>query len=413
MMAPETSALPTIRADDTQQGPLSGIRVVDLSRLVAGNMLSLQLADFGADVIKVEAAGTGDTLRAWREAHPDHPDGFDGWWRVYGRNKRSLALDLRDGEAMRWLLRLIGTAQVIIESFRPGTLEAMGLAPGTLHGAHPRLVIVRLSGWGQTGPYRDLPGFGSLIEGFCGFADKHRDADGTPGLPNMALADMVTGLTGAFAVMAALREVEVRGGKGQVIDLSLLEPMLAIMGPDVTHAAATGRPAGTLKIASPRGAYRCADGGWVSLSGSTDGMARRVFEAIGRPELIEDPRFATNAARLAHDEEVEALLRDFIGGMDREAALALFRARGVTVGPILDATSLLLDPHVVARGVYVQEAGSGTVMHAVTPRLGGTPGGLRRPAPRCGEHSAEILGALGAEPADVAALESKGTIRCG
>lgn len=234
-----------------------------------------------------------------------------------------------------------------------------------------------------------------------------------PGLPNMALADMVTGLTGAFAVMAALREVEVRGGIGQVIDLSLLEPMLAIMGPDVTHAAATGRPAGTLKIASPRGAYRCADGGWVSLSGSTDGMARRVFEAIGRPELIEDPRFATNAARLAHDEEVEALLRDFIGGMDREVALALFRARGVTVGPILDATSLLRDPHVVARGVYVTEAGSGTVMHAVTPRLGGTPGALRRPAPRCGEHSAEILGDLGAEPADVAALEAKGTIRCG
>ena len=209
-----TGTLPTIRPDPSLQGPLSGIRVVDLSRLVAGNMLSLQMADFGADVIKVEAAGTGDTLRAWRETHPDHKDGFDGWWRVYGRNKRSLALDLRDAEAMGWLRRLVGTAQVLVESFRPGTLEAMGLAPEALHAATPGLVIVRLSGWGQTGPYRDLPGFGSLIEGFCGFADKHRHADGTPGLPNMALADMVTGLTGAFAVMAALREVEVRGGRG-------------------------------------------------------------------------------------------------------------------------------------------------------------------------------------------------------
>ena len=413
MTSHPTGALPTIRPDPARQGPLSGIRVVDLSRLVAGNMLSLQLADFGADVIKVEAAGTGDTLRAWRETHPDHPQGFDGWWRVYGRNKRSLALDLRDADAMGWLRRLIGTAQVLVESFRPGTLEAMGLAPEALHATNPGLVIVRLSGWGQTGPYRDLPGFGSLIEGFSGFADKHRQPDGTPGLPNMALADMVTGVTGAFAVMAALREVEVRGGAGQVIDLSLLEPMLAIMGPDVTNAAATGRPAETLKIASPRGAYRCADGGWVSLSGSTDSMARRVFEAIGKAELIEDPRFATNAARLANDEEVEAMLRDFIGGMEREAALALFRARGVTVGPIHDAASLLRDPHVAARGVYVEEDGAGTVMHAVTPRLSGTPGGLRRTAPRCGEHSAEILGELGAEATEVAALAAKRAIRCG
>lgn len=405
--------LRSIRPDPSLRGPLTGIRVVDLSRLVAGNMLSLQLADFGADVIKVEAAGTGDTLRAWREAHPDHPDGFDGWWRVYGRNKRSLALNLRDAEAMGWLRRLIPTAQVLVESFRPGTLEAMGLAPETLREAAPGLVIVRLSGWGQTGPYRDLPGFGSLIEGFSGFADKHRHPDGTPGLPNMALADMVTGLSGAFAVMAALREVEVRGGCGQVIDLSLLEPMLAIMGPDVTNTAATGKPAGTLKIASPRGAYRCADGGWVSLSGSTDSMARRVFEAIGRPELIEDPRFATNAARLANDDQVEAMLRDFIGCMEREAALALFRARGVTVGPIHDAASLLRDAHVAARGVYVEEAVSGTVMHAVTPRLSGTPGGLRRVAPRCGEHSLEILGELGARSEDVAALAASGAVRCG
>lgn len=406
-------ALPTIRPDPALEGPLTGVRVVDLSRLVAGNMLSLQLADFGADVIKVEAAGTGDTLRAWREAHPDHADGFDGWWRVYGRNKRSLALDLRDAAAMGWLRRLIATAQVLVESFRPGTLEAMDLAPEALHATNPGLVVVRLSGWGQTGPYRDLPGFGSLIEGFCGFADKHRDAQGTPGLPNMALADMVTGLTGAFAVLAALREVEVRGGRGQVIDLSLLEPMLAIMGPDVTNAAATGKPAETLKIASPRGAYRCADGGWVSLSGSTDNMARRVFEAIGRPELIDDPRFSTNAARLAHDDQMEAMLRDVFARMDRAAALELFRARGVTVGPILDAVSLLRDAHVAARGVYVEEAGSGTVMHAVTPRLGGTPGGLRRLAPRCGEHSAEILGELGATAEDVAALTAQRAIRCG
>jgi crotonobetainyl-CoA:carnitine CoA-transferase CaiB-like acyl-CoA transferase len=411
MTPPPAPDLPAIAADPGRQGPLSGIRVVDLSRLVAGNMLSLQLADFGADVIKVEAAGVGDTLRAWREPHAEHPEGFDGWWRVYGRNKRSLALDLRDVEAMGWLRRLIGTAQVLVESFRPGTLEAMGLAPATLHAGNPGLVIVRLSGWGQTGPYRDLPGFGSLIEGFSGFADKHRHADGTPGLPNMALADMVTGLTGAFAVMAALREVEVRGGRGQVIDLSLLEPMLAIMGPDVTNLAATGTLAPPLKIASPRGVYRCADGLWVALSGSTETMARRVFEAIGQAALYEDPRFSTNAARLAHDAEVEALLVAFIGGLDQPACLALFRAKGVTVGPICDPALLLRDPHVAARGVY-GTAPDGTVMHAVTPRLEGTPGGLRRLAPRRGADSAEILAELGASPAAVAALRIRGSVEC-
>ena len=214
--------LPSVTPNARPSGPLQGVRVVDLSRLVAGNMLTLQLADFGADVIKLESAGSGDTLREWRESHPDHPEGFDGWWRVYGRNKRSLALNLRDPEAMNWLRELIGTAQVLVESFRPGTMEAMGLAPEQLHAEHPKLIIVRLSGWGQSGPYRELAGFGSLIEGFSGFAHKHRAASGEPRLPNLALADMVTGLTGAHATLAALREVEVRGGQGQVIDLSLL-----------------------------------------------------------------------------------------------------------------------------------------------------------------------------------------------
>jgi len=397
------------------QGPLQGLRVVDLSRLVAGNMLTLQLGDFGADVIKLESQGGGDTLREWREAHPDHPEGFDGWWRVYGRNKRSLALNLRDGDAMAWLRRLLITAQVMVESFRPGTLEAMGLSPADLHALNPRLVIVRLSGWGQSGPYRELPGFGSLIEGFSGLADKHRDAQGRPQLPNLALADMVTGLTGAFAVLAAVREVEVRGGCGQVVDLSLLEPMLAIMGPDVTNLGATGRVAAPgRKIASPRGVYRCSDGRWVSMSGSTDTMARRVFAAIGQGALFDDPRYASNAARLAHDHEIDALVADFIAGLTQADALALFRAQGVTVGPIHDAASLLGDAHVAARGAYLRlDEGLGdapTVMHAVTPRLQGTPGAVHRRAPLHGEHGAALLAALGASAEALKALIARGAL---
>ena len=413
----EHEGLPAVALGPSATGPLRGVRVVDLSRLVAGNMLTLQLGDFGADVIKVESAGAGDTLREWRETHADFPDGFDGWWRVYGRNKRSIALELRNAATMLWLRKLIDTAQVLVESFRPGTLEAMGLGTEILHRTNPGLVIVRLSGWGQTGPYRELPGFGSLIEGFSGFAHKHRDTQGAPQLPNLALADMVTGVTGAFATLAALREVEVRAGKGQVIDLSLLEPMLAIMGPDVCNFAATGiEPEPGRKIASPRGSYRCRDGLWVSMSGSTDTMARRVFEAIGAGHLFDDPRFATNAARLEHDVELDAMVASFISKLDREDCLALFRKHGVTVGPIHDSGRLMEDPHVVQRGVYVQLGGrdgeQATVMHQVTPRMSATPGNIHRHAPLRGEHSAELLAELGAEPELLRALIKQGAIEC-
>lgn len=411
------SALPRQPLSPEAEGPLQGVRVLDLSRLVAGNMLTLQLGDFGADVIKVEAAGSGDTLREWREAHPEHPEGFDGWWRIYARNKRSLALDFRNPQAMDWLRRLIASAQVLVESFRPGTLEAMGLGPDALLALQPGLVIVRLSGWGQTGPYRTLPGFGSLIEGFSGYAHKHRDARGEPQLPHMALADMVTGLTGAFATLAALREVEMRGGRGQVVDLSLLEPMLAIMGPDVATYAATGRdPEPGRKIASPRGSYRCKDGLWVSMSGSTETMARRVFDAIGQAALFEDPRFSTNAARLAHDAQVDRLVSDFIATLDQAECLALFRSKGVTVGPVYAPPQLLNDAHVAERGVYVQvdatEGEPPTVMHQVTPRLQGTPGSIRRPAPRRGQHTRELLAELGATEAETEALQDQGAVEC-
>ena len=391
--------LPSQALANGPQGPLLGLRVVDLSRLVAGNMLTLQLGDFGADVIKVEAADGGDTLRQWREEHADHPEGYDGWWRVYGRNKRSLALNLRQAGDMQVMRRLLETAHVMVESFRPGTLEAMGLDPVLLHASNPKLVIVRLSGWGQTGPYRELPGFGSLIEGFSGYAHKHQKPDGQPMLPNLAMADMITGLSGAFAVLAAVRETEVRGGRGQVIDLSLLEPMLSIMGPDVTHFAATGRAAqADRKIASPRGVYRCSDGKWVSMSGSTDTMARRVFEAIGQGHLFDDPRYATNAARVANDTEVDAMVANFIVTMTQAQALTLFQEKGVTVGPIHDPGQLLDDPHVAGRGAYVRltdDRGESTVMHAVTPRLQNTPGSIHRRAPALGEHNAELLRELG------------------
>jgi crotonobetainyl-CoA:carnitine CoA-transferase CaiB-like acyl-CoA transferase len=401
--------------DCEASGPLQGIRVVDLSRLVAGNMLSLQLADFGADVIKVESVDGGDTLRQWVVAHPDHPDKVDTWWQIYGRNKRSMAVDFRDSDARDALRRVIATAQVLIESFRPGTLEDMGFAPGELHALNPLLVIVRLSGWGQSGPYRTLPGFGSLIEGFSGYAMKNGTENQPPQLPNLALADMICGLTGAFATMTAIREVETNGGRGQVIDLSLLEPMLAIMGTDVSNFAATGKKtARGEKLASPRGSYRCRDGRWVALSGSSETMARRVFEAIGKEALFDDPRFSTNAARLANDAEIDHMIAAFIGTRDLATCLELFRSKKVTVGPVYDEAQLLADPHIIARQAYVAAKTSAAtppvVMHNITPRLSGSPGNLRRPAPRHGEHTDEVLAAAGLDATTVAALRRKGAI---
>lgn len=412
-----TSSIPVGYLEPSASGPLNGLRVIDLSRLVAGNMLTLQLGDFGADVIKVESASSGDTLREWREKHPDYPQGLDGWWQTYARNKRSLALDLRNQEAMVWLKKLIDSAQVLVESFKPGTLENMGLKPDDLHATNPSLVIVRLSGWGQTGPYRELPGFGSLIEGFSGFAHKHRNESGVPQLPNLAMADMITGLTGAFATLAAVREVETRGGKGQVIDLSLLEPMLAIMGPDVSNYAATSvETEPGKKIASPRGSYRCKDGLWVSMSGSTDTMAKRVFEAIGLAALYEDPKFKTNDARIANDKELDQLVSNFMAALNQADCLEHFRKHGVTVGPIYNSEQLLNDEHIKQRGIYVQlektHSQKAVVMHQVTPRLNSTPGKIRRVAPRLGEHTHEILQALGSTPQEIEALTKVEGITC-
>ena len=412
-----SSSIPVGFLEPSASGPLNGLRVIDLSRLVAGNMLTLQLGDFGADVIKVESASSGDTLREWREKHPDYPQGLDGWWQTYARNKRSLALDLRNQEAMVWLKKLIDSAQVLVESFKPGTLENMGLKPDDLHATNPSLVIVRLSGWGQTGPYRELPGFGSLIEGFSGFAHKHRNESGVPQLPNLAMADMITGLTGAFATLAAVREVETRGGKGQVIDLSLLEPMLAIMGPDVSNYAATSvETEPGKKIASPRGSYRCKDGLWVSMSGSTDTMAKRVFEAIGLAALYEDPKFKTNDARIANDKELDQLVSNFMAALNQADCLEHFRKHGVTVGPIYNSEQLLNDEHIKQRGIYVQlektHSQKAVVMHQVTPRLNSTPGKIRRVAPRLGEHTHEILQALGSTPQEIEALTKVEGIAC-
>ena len=388
--------------DPAATGPLEGIRVLDLSRLMAGNMLSLQLADFGADVVKVEAP-VGDPLRDWKD------DGHSLFWSVYGRNKRSVALNLREAPAMEALWALIEGADVFIENFRPGTLEQMGLAPETLLARNPDLVIVRISGFGQTGPYAQLPGFGTIVEGMSGFADRTGFPDREPVLPPLALADMIAGVYGASATLTALYARQAGRARGQVIDLSLLEPMFSVLGPEAAIHQVTGkikqRAGSASNTASPRNVYRCADGKYLALSGSTPAVARRIFEIIGRPDMNTDPRFATNSDRVRHRALVDEAVGAWFAERDSAEALATMRQSGATVGPIFNLADAMADEHFAEREIIVDvdDAGFGTLPHHdIVPRLSGTPGVWRRPAPAIGEHTREVLAEAGLDEAAIA-----------
>lgn len=394
--------------DPAATGPLTGIRVLDLSRLMAGNMLSLQLADFGADVIKVEPPA-GDPLRDWKD------DGHSLFWKTYGRNKRSVALNLRHGPAMEALWAMIDGADVFIENYRPGTLEQMGLAPDALLARNPNLIIVRISGFGQTGPYAQFPGFGTIIEGMSGFADRTGFPDREPVLPPLALADMIAGVYGASATTMALYARQQGRANGQVIDLSLLEPMFSILGPEAAIHAVTGkikqRAGSASNTASPRNVYRCADGKFLALSGSTPAVAKRIFEIIGKPEMNSDPRFATNSDRVKNRALVDAAVGGWFAERDSTEALAIMRKSGATVGPIYNIADAMADPHFDEREIIVDvdDADFGTLpMHNIVPRMSATPGTWRLPAPTIGQHTREVLTEAGLDAEAIAAAEAGG-----
>jgi crotonobetainyl-CoA:carnitine CoA-transferase CaiB-like acyl-CoA transferase len=402
--------LTEVAFDARAEGPLAGVRALDLSRLVAGNMLSLQLADFGADVIKVEPP-SGDPLRDWRDGDRQLH------WKTYARNKRSVVLNLRQPTARDALVRLVATADVFIENYRPGTLEEMQLGPDILLRANPDLIIVRISGFGQTGPYASLPGFGTLVEAMSGFAARTGFPDREPVLPPFALADMVAGLYGAFATMTALRARDHHKARGQVIDVSLLEAIFSVLGPEASIYQLTGklkeRVGSGSNTSSPRNVYRCCDGSYVAMSASTETMARRVFQAIGHPDMIEDPRFRSNSDRIKHRALVDETVGAWFATRTREDALRLMRDANVTVGPVYSIADAMVDPHFREREIIVavEDGELGRVpMHNIVPRLSETPGAWRRPAPLLGEQTDAILAEVGFTSEMIARLRKQGAV---
>ena len=367
-------------------GPLHDLRVVDISTVIAGPNCARYLADFGADVIKVERPDTGDSLRnmAWK----DPRDGVGLWWKLSNRNKRTIALDLKDDTDREVFLRLVSEADVLVENFRPGTLERLGLGPDRLHELNARLVITRVSGFGQDGPYAQRPGFASIAESMSGFAAVNGPADGPPMLPAIALTDELTALVAAFATMVA-----VHSRVGQVVDVSLLESIFHVMGPVASLFALTGelqpRLGSGLPYTVPRGAYRCSDGRWVGISASSDSVAGRVMHILG---VGDDERFATFDGRTKHRDELERLMTEWCAVRPQDEVLKVFEDAEAAIGPILDMADIARDPHYLARQAIVNVGD--TPMQNLIAKLSKTPGVLR--------HEGR------AKDADGAAIRSKG-----
>jgi len=405
-----SKALPKKDYEKNAKGPLAGLRVLDLSRLVAGNTVTQLLGDFGAEIIKIEPPA-GDTLRAWKTK------GIDANWKLYSRNKKSLCLELRNAEARDIVLKLVPTAAVFLESFRPGMLEKIGLGPDVLFKLNPKLVIVRVSGWGQDGPYAKRPGFGTLVEGMSGFAAINGFDDREPVLPPMYLADTIAGLYGASGVLVALREVEQNGGKGQIIDLPLLDPLFATLGPQAANYRLTGklkpRTGSRSTNAAPRNAYKTKDGKWVCLSASTQKMTERLFRSIGRADLIENPRYRANAERVKNAAELDTIIGAFVAERTQAENVAFFEKEEVTIGPIYDIAQIVEDPHVLARELvadYPDTDMGAFPQHHVVPRLSGTPATIRTQAPKLGEHNRALLAELGIDAAAYEKLLAAGAV---
>lgn len=388
--------------------PLDGVRVIELATLFAGPLATAFLGDFGADVVKIEHPRKPDPSRG----HGPAKDGVGLWWKVLGRNKRTATLDLSHPDGAALLRRLVKDADVVVENFRPGTLERWGIGPSTLHEANPRLVIARVSGFGQIGPYASRPGFGTLAEAMSGFAAATGEPDGPPTLPPFGLADSITALAAAYAVTLALR-----AGVGQVIDLAILEPIMAMLGPQITWYDQLGYVQPRLGNRSannaPRNTYKCADGRWVAVSTSSQNIAERVMRLVGRPDLIDEPWFATGTGRAEHASELDQAVARWIGGRGRDEVIAEFSKAQAAVAPVYDVRDVLADPQFSALGtaVAVPDDDFGSVrMQNVPFRMSRTPGQIHFAGRSHGADTDAVFTAAGLSPQELASLRERGVI---
>ncbi|HEU4567588.1 MAG TPA: CoA transferase [Marmoricola sp.] len=397
----------------TSPMPLEGLRVLDVSTILAGPLCCQILGDFGADVIKIEHPRAGDSMRG----HGKQKDGVPLWWKEISRNKRTVGLDLGDPRGAELLLRLAATADVLVENFRPGTLERWGLSPERLHEANPGLVMVRLTGFGQTGPYSQRAGFGTLAEAMSGFAALTGSPDGPPTLPSFGLADSICGIAASSAVLMALRYRDQTSGKGQVVDLSILEPIMTAVGPGATVYQQLGtvetRHGNRSTNNAPRNTYRTRDGSWVAVSTSAQRIAERVLTLVGHPEVIDDPWFASGRGRAEHVD----LLDDYVGGWiaerDRAEVLEAFAEAGAAIAPVYDAKDLVEDPHIQATQMLTEvpdEDLGPVLMHNVMWRLSDSPGRIRFTGRALGADTDQVLGELGCTDEELGLLRESGVV---
>ncbi|MEM7407668.1 MAG: CoA transferase [Pseudomonadota bacterium] len=399
---------------ESKPGPLAGLRVLDISTVIAGPHLAMMLADFGADVVKIEHPAKGDPLRGTGY----QKDGVGLWWKMANRNKRCITLNLSSERGGELFKQLASHADVVVENFRTGTLERWGIGWETLHALNPKLVMARVTGFGQTGPYRRRPGFGTVAEVFSGFAHVTGEEDGPPTLPNFGLADGIAASYGASAVMFALYHRDMHDADGQFIDLSLYEPIFQLLGPQPLQYDQLGvvqtRMGNRSKNNAPRNTYRTRDGRYVAISTNSPAIVTRVLKLCGGDEAANDPRFQTAQGRVEHIEEVDGIVAGWIAGRDLPEVLDEFDKAEAAIGPAYDIAQIFEDPQYQARNdiVDVPDDELGTIKMAnAFPFLSATPGTVRHAGPARGQHNHDIYGAeLGLSEAEQAALADEGVI---
>lgn len=391
---------------------LQDIKVIDIATLFAGPMAATMLGDFGADVIKIEHPKNGDPVRT----HGSSKNGVGLWWKMLSRNKKSVTLYLGSPEGQEIFKKLVKDADVVIENFRPGTLEKWGLGYDELVKINPKLVLARVTGFGQIGPYATRPGFGTLAEAMSGFASITGTADGPPTLPPFGLADGISALTTAYAIMTALHARTITG-KGQVIDLAIIEPILTVLGPQVIAYDQLGeiqeRRGNRSSNNAPRNTYITADGKWVAISTSAQAIAERVMHLVGRPELIAEPWFASGAERAKHADELDEAVGGWIAHRNRDEVMAEFEAAQAAVAPIYDITDIFKDEQFAALGTIktVQDEELGPIkFQNVLFRLSDTPGAINTAGPSLGKHTKEVLNKYGISDDQIAELKTKGVV---